>query len=439
VTGGSQDINYARTQIANGQVPPSSSITIEGLLNQSDVPVDGAPCDSLFCLRPAFAVAPSLHTGHTEYWIQLGMASSLTLDTFHRPPIDLVLAIDTGSSMSIDIAAVGQAAADAVGQLRADDRVAVVTYDDSSHVLRALGPVGDVAALQSQLRRLGAAGGSEIARGLGGGILQAQSVPNDPTRLRRVMLFSCGYPDVSSPTGNWLTNGVSLAAEDRIGVSFYGILLGQDNAMARALGAAHGGEYGFFGSIPEVEQIFVHDFDLRITPIAYDLHVAVNPSPAFHLQHVYGVPNDPSGTAATGLTVSTVFLSRGHGAMVARLTRETPSSDVASVDFGYTPESAVSAEMPSTRTVAVSDAMPEDTTGEPRFQSPGVRKAVALVNEAERMSDACHAWETGDHAEGLRIANELLAYLTAEATAIGDPAMQTEVELVQHLVANMSH
>src|SRR4029453_11169551 len=56
--GGAKDIGYARDAIKHGRVPEANTITVEGLLSEHDIPVEGGECKALLCARPALGGAP---------------------------------------------------------------------------------------------------------------------------------------------------------------------------------------------------------------------------------------------------------------------------------------------------------------------------------------------------------------------------------------------
>ena len=55
----------------------------------------------------------------------------------------------------------------------------------------------------------------------------------------------------------------------------------------------------------------------RVSPVAYDLHLAVTPSPGDSVADSYGFPG--SDPATPSLDVSTVFRSNNRGALLVRL------------------------------------------------------------------------------------------------------------------------
>jgi Ca-activated chloride channel family protein len=433
--GGAQDIRYARELIGQGQVPPADSITVEGLLSEHDLPTTGGPCEGLMCLRPALAVAPSLETGQLEHWLQLGMTSGLDAATFERPPLDVVVAIDKGGSMSGDLAETTAAVARLIRGLGEHDRIGIVTFDDDTHLLRELGPVGDGNALLDALRGLTANGSSNI----GGGTKQAfalfDGVPEDPTRLRRVMVFACDFPLIGDRSTRF-SEVVERGAERGIGMSYFGVLLSYSPELADLLGQVHGGAAYYLDGFEALNQVFVDDLDVMVTPVAYDLHLQLSVDAGFRIERLYGIPGDHEGEPRADLDVVTAFLSHRRGAMAVRLSRtdQPASQEVATVALSYTPEAALGYTQPDTQSVSLS--VPAEALDENGhfYGSPGARKTVALVNQAERMRTACQKFAGGDRDGAAQVLEELEAYLAGEAAALADGALDREVALVASLL-----
>jgi Ca-activated chloride channel family protein len=432
--GGAQDIRYARSLIESGQVPPADSITVEGLLSEHDLPTEGEPCPSLLCARPAVAVAPSLETGTNAVWLQLGMTSGI--QDFHRPPIDLALVIDRSSSMGGDLAQTYEAASRLIAQLRDDDRLAVVTFNDSASVLAPLGPIGDRTALLASLTSIGPSGGANLMDGLRAGYAQVRSVPESTDRLRRVIVLSCGYPTVGDTSETSFITLVRDGGAERIGLTFVGVLLSYDYALAQSLGEERGGNSYYTDSLPAIEQVFDTELDFMLTPLAYDLRIGLALSDGYEVDRVFGIPGDATGAPRTELDVATAFISNRRGAIVVRL-RPVPDHDtqaLGTVNLSYVPEPAHG------WTDAAAEQLPVtvDTSAGVVYGSTGVHKAVALVNEAERMRTACERYHSGAPEEALAIVTELADYLRAEAEALNDDGLRTEVALVEALAAAMS-
>jgi Ca-activated chloride channel homolog len=433
--GGAQDIAAAREMINNGQVPSGNLITVEGLLSEHDVPTIGPACNSLICLRPATGVAKSLETGELSRWVHIGMTTAIDPATFQRPPVDLVIAIDKSSSMTIDLAQTTEAVSRLIGHMRPDDRVAVLAFDQSVHVIHELGTVANVPALQSQVKALDASGSWDIGMALDA----AYGRLAEPTegRIRHVVVLSCGYPSIS-PTAD---DPTSMQVRDRgtagIGITFVGVLLGWDPNLAALLGKTNGANYYYLGDLQHVEEVFDQDADLIIAPIAYDLAMSLALPQGWKLARMYGIPGDKDGNPASGYSIATAFLSHRRGSLVARLewggTGSAPAT-MGTLDLSYRPEPALGWTDPEHQTVDAASG-PQESDGT-YFAGPGVRKATMLVNMAVQMIAGCNAY-TKDAAGARTIIKELRDYLVAEQAQLGAPDMDTEITLVNKLLANM--
>jgi Ca-activated chloride channel family protein len=433
--GGAQDIAAAREVINAGNVPDGGLITVEGLLSEHDVPTIGGPCDSLICLRPAAGVAPSLETGALSHWVHIGMTTAIDPATFQRPPVDLVVAIDKSSSMTIDLAQTTEAVSRLVGHMRADDRIAILAFDDSVHVVHELGAVGDVAALQTQVKAITANGSWDINMALDA----AYSRLAEPTdgRIRHVIVLSCGYPQIS-PTAD---DATSMLIRDRgtagIGITFVGVLLGWDPNLAALLGKTNGANYYYLGDTTHVQQVFDQDADLIIAPVAYDLALSLAVPQGWKLARMYGIPGNKDGSPADGYSIATAFLSRRRGSLVARLDwmgSGGPPPTMGTLSLDYRPEPALGWTTAQAQTADATTGTP-DSDGT-YYAGNGVHKATMLVNMAVQMIAGCNAYKTSADG-GRKIIRELRDYLVAEQAKVQAADMDAEITLVNKLLANM--
>lgn len=413
--GGQKDIAQARALIASGQVPAPGLIATEGLLAEHDFATEGGACSSLFCARPAVARHTLRSTGKQELFVHVGMLSGLSAD-WQRPPADIMVAVDKGGSMSIDLKETLQGIALMIDRLRPDDRFGMVVFDDTAAVLIPLGPVTDKEATKAQVQNVGAAGG--FAGVLDGAQLAFEALADARTegRLSRMMFFACGLPPVGDARFDAL---VKQNADAGIGLSFFGILVGGSYESARYFSSQHGGNAFFLTDLERVKTVFDTDLDLIITPLAYDLKLKLEARGAT-VKRVWGLPQDKQE-----LEAATVFPSRNRGAIVLQL--EAPEgadlSSLVSMDVSYAPTLGAAA-------VQGASPLVQETRG-------GVRKAAAVVNLADGLVAALEQWQRGDHAAAKAAVKELRAYVDAEATALDDAGLRNEVALLDQLIANM--
>ena len=422
--GGQKDIAQARALIAAGRVPAPGMITVEGLLSEHDLPVSGPPCDATFCARPAAAYAPSLSTGQNELFLHVGMASNRTVTRDSRPPLDIIAVVDKSAAMSIDMVETNGAVADIVRNLKPGDRFAELTFDDKIHTQVPLGEVRDVAATQALVRSVTASGGSQLVTALQTGY-ELAAANLRAGRLSRIMLFTCGYPGIEGR----FSDLNRIYADRGIALSMFGILLSFDAALAAHIGELRGGNYYFLQDLQKITKLFTDDFDLIVTPLAYDLRMQLALSTGLSPAAAYGLPGGSGGAPGLDLTVKSVFPSRSHGGIVLRLAgRATDPATMGHMGLTYI-------DVPSGTASDGGMALPKQPAQDAvSYDSVGAHKAVVLVNEATSLIDITDRVGQGDITGAKAKAQALRAYLATETASLADPALVPELTLVDQLL-----
>ena len=156
-----------------------------------------------------------------------------------RKRLNIALVIDRSTSMQgARIHNVKLAAADLLGSLQADDRLAVVTFSDRAEVVVASQLARDKRALRSAIASIVAQGGTEIRRGLAEGVEQVTPYLSDDAITHVILLTDgCTYGDEELTLA-----AATRAGSDGIGISAFGI--GEDwndlflDSLARRGGGA---------------------------------------------------------------------------------------------------------------------------------------------------------------------------------------------------------
>jgi Ca-activated chloride channel family protein len=222
-------------------------------------------------------------------------------------------------------------------------------------------------------------------------------------------------------------------------MTVFGVNVAFGQELTTKISAVRGAN-SFYLSDPErTRMVFDEDFDFLVTPIAYDLHMALTPAEGFRVEAVYGVPGVDPGASLAALDVATVFLSRRRGAIVARLsgssTEVQPGQQVVTDGFSFQP---VAGEAPPAITLSATyeGSEPLSSTGT-WYSQRSVRKAVALTNFILGARLACTQWGQGEKAKAREVADRTAALLQSEAEALDDGPLRTEAQLASKLAALM--
>lgn len=318
--GGAQDIGLARELIEQGLVPRADQFTVEGLLSEHDLPLTGQGCDGLLCPGTAAAWVDPVDGSAPGLLVQLGFQTAVDLDTFERPPLNLAVAVDVSGSMAGDkLAAVRDALDAVVDRLDAGDRMALVAFDDRSRVLDE-GRVMDAdgrEAMHRAIARLEDGGSTCIECGLRDAFELADAHAGAAGVEDRVLLFTDAQPNVGDTnTGSFLELTRRYAGRG-IGLGVYGVGLDMGAELAQEISQVRGGTYTYLADAETVRETFEEDFELLVTPVAYDLDVQVRPVKGWGMDEAYGAVPDSADALEFG--AATLFFSHENGGMGALL------------------------------------------------------------------------------------------------------------------------
>lgn len=427
--GGSQDVGFARDRIAAGQIPDQEHFTAEGLFSEHTLPLTGAPCEALLCPRTATTVHHP-YEGDDALLVQLGFGTEVTPDTFERPPLDLVFLIDVSCSMTgSPLEHAKEALVAALDHLGPADHAALVEYG-SQPVVRSRSQVMNEAGreeLRAAVRGLQVGGSTDMESGMRTAYAQLDAARGGQQRL---MIFADAQPNTGVTAQSAFVRLVREHAADGVGLTFVGVGPALGTELADAIGKVRGGNSVYVGS-GGVDAAFGADFDFLVTPVAYDLEVALSPRDDHPVgDRVYGAPVD-GGEVRLG--AATLFLSSQDGGMAVTL-QGVPDGPAAlgTMAVSYLPVG--------------SDERVEDEVAV-RWEGGdyhgdaddlGVAKVDVLVHEYEAMLAAAAACD-GDRsfdaaATQVDAAREVLASLAVDLSL---PDLELEVELMAKLAQNL--
>jgi Ca-activated chloride channel family protein len=439
--GGAQDIALARTKINQGQVPLPEDFVAEGLYSEHDLPLDGPACEQVLCLRTATGIAPAIDTGRQEVFVQVGFSSNVDPATFRRRPLDVALVIDHSGSMAGEpMEAVKDAARALVDKLDENDTFSLVIFDDSADTLVAQGQVKDRAALKRSIDTIHDEGGTCIECGLREGFKQLATRQEDPSRARRLFLFTDAMPNVGATGEGEFMQLLNTHSQQGRDTTVFGVNIAFGQGLVTKISAVRGSNYFYLSDAERTRKVFDEDFDFLVTPIAYDLKMALAPAEGYRVEAVYGLPGVAPGASEAVMDVATVFLSRRRGAVLARLSRPEqeqvpPHQQLVTSAFSFSP---VAGEASPAVTLTASYEGSEPLTSSAAWYSQrSVRKTVALTNFILGARMACEQWMKGEKVKAREVADRTAALLRSEAEVLDDAPLRAEAELAGKLAALM--
>jgi len=484
--GGAKDVTNFRDNITNGYTPQPEAISDEGLFYDYYFET-GEPTDTTALFAPRYAAGVSDHplSGETEQYLSVGLDSTLSVEAFDRPRLDLVAVLDVSGSMEsrfdayyydehgrkravedgsgaeTKLAAATRALCALTEQLREGDRLGVVLYNHRAHVAKPLRDVAttDMEAIRGHIREIAAGGGTNMEDGFEAALDMLADGTTDADCERRVVFMTDMMPNTGATGEDALTSLFADAAMEGIHTTFVGSGLDANAELADALSGIRGGNHYFVHSAAQFEQRLSDEFDYMVTPLVYDLTLELD-ADGYEVEAIHGSPSADAARAQL-MHVGTLFPSakqdggtRG-GVVLVRLEQHRPDADLDLV-ASWTERDG------SDRRERVSVRMPETPE---TFARDGVRKAVALARYARELrtwAQEIHArpdratgvddWllfdQRGNHEREsvpLVVPDEyadrfirLRTYLEAEREAVTDDALEREVALLDTLCQEAS-
>jgi len=348
-----------------------------------------------------------------SYELQIGVTGP-SMTAAERPPLDLTLVLDVSGSMKgVPVMLLKQACMALLGQLRAEDRVSIVTWTSEEPVLVAYhtvsGPLDPI--LVDLIEHLEATGGSDLYAGLSAGYGLAAEI-YDTQRVSRVILMSDGGAAADTKALDLIAahaaddgekEGIHLVG---VGVGTYG---GYQPALMDSVAGVGGGPTLFIGSTDEATATLGERFLGLMLVAARDLKVHVTLPPGFRRrlpeEFVYEDTQRENVGQPLRQNESLVYFERLASCDPDEVDEESPLK--------------VQVEYLDTESFEAAEVVVETTFGE--LQAKGVtqlHKGAAIV----RYSEALRLWNEAPGAPD--------AYVSAAEAALGRASL-AELKLPQ--------
>lgn len=441
--GGAQDMGLARQLIDNGRVPPEEAFVVEGMFSEHELGLTGDACERTLCLREAMGIAPALD-GSPRGWLQVGLSSTIDMDTFVRDDLLVIACIDVSGSMGWEYTTEqnefptpGQVTRNLLSaiaaKLNADDQIAVVTYGSTVNTVLPVTTGDKQQTIQAVIDSLSTGGVTDME----GGLIRAYDIAREAAadgKQVRVMLFTDIQPNVGATTATEFEQIVEGGAADGIGLTVFGVGVGMGQELFTAMSHLRGGNAFSLFDNEDVGELMDDDWPWLVSPIAYNLSLDLTPSDGFTGSDAYGFPAGEEGEGPS-LEAATVFLSRRKGALLVSF---APQAGEALTDLQVsgtleydTPEGE---QVTQDVDVSLAGAV-VDENGQ-YFEQESVHASVALALLVSGMQEAAKKYAT-DEAAAIESLQTTINRYSSDIESMDDASMTTELELANKLLTLM--
>lgn len=268
-----------RSDLLRGALPPAEAVRIEEMVNYFpyDYPApdaDGPP------FRVSVSTQPTPWNAGTKL-VRIGLQGRMPA-TDARPPLNLVLLIDTSGSMQdpAKLPLLKQSLRLMLGQLRPEDQIAIVTYAGSAGEVLPPTPASDNAAILSALDRLDAGGATAGAQGLDLAYRTAEKMAAKG-EVSRILLATDGDFNLGISDPQALRDFIAAKRDQGSYLSVLGFGRGNlDDATMQALAQNGNGQAAYIDTLQEARKVLVDQLSGALFPIAGDAKLQVEWNPA---------------------------------------------------------------------------------------------------------------------------------------------------------------
>jgi Ca-activated chloride channel family protein len=444
--GGAQDVGEFRGILDRGEIPGPDTLDANGFFNEHYNAPPPAGCGALLCAVPGMSVGRDWLTGAHQATLQISVSTPVDPSTYHRLPMNLVVVVDHSGSMASDgrLTKVKAGLHTMIDHLQAEDRLAIVEFDDQVDIDAALGATLDRPALHAIVDRLAPRGATNIYDGLQAGFRQLGDAPASE-RQNRVIFLSDG----NATAGNTLRSDILAMAASRvklgIGLTTIGVGNDFDVGLMRGLAEQGAGNFYFLEDPTAATEVFSEELDYFMQPIALDIQLQATAGPGYQFGEAIGSHLWSTQTRSGSMQIPAVFVAsrtsqsggqgrRGGGSML--FIHMTPiagnTGRVADVTLSFrTPGSAERIS----QTVALDYAAdPTVTPEQPYLSAPQMTERFAMYNLFLGLRAAT---QSADHGCALAVLGATAAAATAWNRTHEDPDLAADLMLIEQFRANL--
>ncbi len=266
-----------RRHINEGKTVPKDAIRTEELINYFKYTYPQPKKEEIFSIYTEYGPCP-WNPNHKI--LHIGIMGK-EIDTKKMPPANLVLLIDVSGSMwqSNRLPLIKKSLRLLVNQLRAQDKVAIVTYAGTSKINLPATAGNEKEKIIASLGSLEAGGGTYGS----GGILMAYQIAKEnyiPNGNNRIILCTDGDFNVGVTSYAELERIIEEKRKEGIFLSILGFGMGnyKDDKL-ELLSNKGNGNYAYIDNLMEAQKVFVEQMGATLLTIASDVKIQAEFNP----------------------------------------------------------------------------------------------------------------------------------------------------------------
>ena len=286
VTTFSADVDRAayanvRRIIGYGQIPQKDAVRIEEMVNYFDYDYPAPEEGSVSPLRVSPELAPAPWNPN-HLLLRIGLQAK-KIDLAKAPPSNIVFLIDVSGSMDEEnkLPLLQSSFKLLLGQLRPDDKIAIVTYANGTKVALPSTSVKDKEKIIKVLDNLYASGGTSGGRGIQLAYEQAQKsfIKNGNNRI---ILATDGDFNIGINNTTDLEKFIEKQRESGIYMSVLGFGMGNyRDDMAETIADKGNGNYAYIDNITEAKKVLVNELSGTLFAVAKDVKLQLEFNPKY--------------------------------------------------------------------------------------------------------------------------------------------------------------
>jgi Ca-activated chloride channel family protein len=395
--GGSQDFGLFRQILEAGQIPGPGTLDEIGFFAEHKLDYPAPDCGDDLCMHGLYGAMGNMIDGSNCTLIQVGLNSPIDPAAAGRPPMHLVIAVDTSGSMKGDpITYLRAGLQEMIAELQPEDQISLISYAGWAQVRLEAVSAQDDATLRTAFDQLAAAGSTNLYEGLFAAFRLAET-HFDPTRQNRVIFMSDGEATAGLQDPVRLRALATSYAKLGISLTTIGVGTGFDVDAMRGLGEVGAGNFYFLEDPSAVREVFRDEVKTFLFPVALDARIGVSVASGYDLRAAYGTTGFKTYGAGGFVDIPALFLAGrtsadepiqegrrgGGGAIMLELVAKPETVGSAPADLGsvsITWRHPTGGQLVTQTTDIVAPHAPGEAPADGWFSHETVEKGFVMLN-----------------------------------------------------------